>query len=217
MTDTCPECGCPINGETICPDCGFPLPQDESKASEDFNEDERYSPFKSDGWFFSAPYPISRYPKRGDLAKKHPFVGWLFQAWHISYKGNGNKNTIDALNNLFLIFNLQWKLFLFPVVWVFFKLLWWIVAVVGISIFLPIILDATKTSQDVMSVIMMTWFSICSSVVPILFILGCILYFCGFAESFRRYWPALYESFMRLCKRFSLSIKKSIQTNDINE
>lgn len=218
MTEkSCPECGCPITNETSCPECGYPFLQDECQEKEDYNEGERYSPFNADGWFFSLPYPISKYPNRGDYAAAHPFGGWLFQAWHISDDGNGRKNAIDALNNLFLLFNLQWKLFMFPVAWVFFKLMWWIVTLCGISILLPVILDATGAGYETTDALMTAWWWICGIGGVILIVLGCILYFCGFAESFRRYWPVIYDTFMRLCKRFGISVTKSIKTNDINE
>lgn len=217
MQNSCPECGYPITDQTACPECGCPIPQTQDPPCDDFNEDERYSPFDPDGWFFSLPNPISNYPKRGDFAEAHPFYGWLFQAWHITYKGNGNKSTIDALNNLLLLFNLQWKLVLFPSIYAFFKLVWWIVALLAISLLLPGFLEITNASEDTCEAVMKTCMVIGIVGGIILFVLGGILYYCGFAESCRRYWPSIYETFMRLCKRFGISMAKSIKANNINE
>ena len=123
---TCPECGCPIDKEQFCPECGCPIEattaqvsndatssSDNSSVSDsDYNEgEEPYTPFSSTPWFFQPPVLLAKYPTRGDFAKAHLFWGWLFNPWHVSYRGNGNKDAFDTLNNFFFLCNLIAKTF----------------------------------------------------------------------------------------------------------
>ena len=56
-------------------------------------------------------------------------------------------------------------------------------------------------------------FFIISLILGVFFV---ITYLCGLAESLRRYLSPTYDTFMRLCKRFSLSIAKSVKAENIN-
>lgn len=225
MTRVCPECASPVSTETVCPECGCPIPQlpdnahqeEDIPATDDYNEAEPpYSPFSSTSWLFSKPWPISKYPKQGELKQSGSFLGWFLGPWHISYRGNGNKASINTLNDLLLLFNLQWKVFLFPQLWVFFKLLWWIVGLIVVVTLLPITLKVLKVDYETVNGIMNTVEPLTIIYGAILFILGIFLYFCGWAESLRRYMPPFYDTFMRICKRFALSISKSVKENNIN-
>lgn len=213
---TCPECGCPISNETVCPECGCPIERTQPSRHNDrpstnnYNEEEEpYTPFSPTSWFFLTPALLNKYPQRGDFAKAHPFFGWLFNPWHLSFRGNGNIAAYDALNNIFLFANLLWKTLLFPFLWTFLKMFWWIVAFVAILIVGGLLSRNSGTAIGV--------FGIITSILYVaLAIFSAIVYLCGWGESLRRYISPIYDTFMRICKRFSISIAKSARENNLN-
>lgn len=211
---TCPECGCPINNESVCPECGCPIETNHSSSdiatptTSSYNEDEEsYTPFAPVSWFFQSPAPLSKYPQRGDFAKKNHFLGWLSNPWHVSFRGNGNKAAFDTLNNFFLLCNLIFKTLLYPILWEFFKMIWWLIALVAILITGAMVCrysDVAVSIFGIITIILYVVFGVFSSIV----------YLCGWAESLRRYVSPMYDTLMRMCKRFSLSIAKSIKADD---
>lgn len=209
---TCPECGCPIGNDNVCPECGYtvenaqPTPGNEdSPTTSNFNEEEEpYTPFSPTSWVFRTPTYLNKYPERGDFAKAHPFLGWLFNPWHVSFKGNGNRAAFDSLNNIFLFFNLLWKTCAYTFVWTFLKLFWPVV-IVAVVIFL-------------LGMVFGPIFGAGSGLVAlvILIIPGLIVNLCGLAVSLRRYISAIYDTYMRICKRFWMSVAKSVKENNLN-
>lgn len=214
---SCPECGCPIDNEKACPECGYPIqPSDATMvdytlSQADYNEVEPpYSPFSRASWFFKTPVLLSKYPRRGDFAKKHHFLGWLFNPWHISFQGNGNRAAFDTLNNFFLLCNLVFKTLLYPILWGLFKMIWWYIALVAFLIFGAMICHHSDVAMYISGVMTIILYSVCG-------VFSSIVYLCGWAESLRRYISPIYGTFMRICKRFSISITKSVKTDDLNK
>lgn len=213
---TCPECGCPIGNETVCPECGCPIERTQPSGNNDrpstnnYNEEEEpYTPFSPTSWFFQTPVFLNKYPQRGDFAKAHPFLGWLFNPWHLSFRGNGNRAAYDALNNIFLLANLLWKTLLYPFLWTLLKMFWWFVAFVAILIVGGLLSRNSGTALGVFGIIT-------SILYVVLAVFSAIVYLCGWAESLRRYISPIYDTFMRICKRFSMSIVKSVRENNLN-
>ena len=214
----CPDCGTALTGdETVCPNCGCPLTDNDPQTNLNYNEAEPpYFPMSDESWFFSAPSPLSNYPDRGDFRQAHPFWGWLFGPWHLSYNGCRNKAAYDTLNNFFLSCNLQFKAFLYPALWVFFKLIWWVVALIVISVSLPYLLDYFNVNYALSQSIQSYGTVFIIIAVIVLYILAAILFCCGLAKSLHRYWSPLYENVLRICKRIALAITKSVKANNIN-
>ncbi|MCM1222107.1 MAG: hypothetical protein NC548_47320 [Lachnospiraceae bacterium] len=235
----CPECGCPRDGEAVCSECGYrfteetssqPTPQEPQlsftgdNSSFDYNESpRRYSPFKSDSWFFRAPSILERYTV-GELDRKHPFWGWLFGAWYIT-RDNEHQQSYNALNNIFYLCNLIVKTFVYPILWVFFKM-WWAILLLILTLlfnayFMMHIVNRTmyglgseaiygNSSGTTVGII------ICTVIVWLIIIIGVITYLCGWSISLHRYWPRIYNTFYRLTKRFCLTNRHALQNNSLD-
>lgn len=234
----CPECGCPRSprslrgNESVCEECGYrfseetatqptssqPTQQEPQQSFTgdntefDYNESpRRYSPFKSDSWFFRAPSILERYPV-GELDRKHPFWGWLFGAWHIT-RDNEHQQSFNALNNIFYLCNLIVKTFVYPLLWVFIKM-WWAILLYALLNWGFVYLFAT--SARVSPAIYTVGTIICLVLLCAIGIFGGITYLCGWNASLHRYWPRIYNTFYRLTKRFCLTNHHALQNNSLD-
>lgn len=213
---SCPECGCPIGDEKVCPDCGCPIETSASSESKDkpttsnYNEEEEpFTPFSPTSWFFRTPPFLNKFPQRGDYAKAHPFLGWVFNQWHVSYRGNGNRAAFDTLNNIFLLCNLIFKTILYSIAWGFFKMFWWNVAFVVTLIVGGMVARTSETALNIFSILTIILYAVFC-------VFSALVFLCGCAESLRRYISPMYNTFMRICRRFSISITKSVRENNLN-
>lgn len=224
----CPECGCPReNDEAVCSECGYrfveettPQPTQQEpqqsfsgdNSSFDFNESPyRYSPFKVDSWFFRAPNILERYPV-GELDRKHPFWGWLFGAWHIT-RDNEHQQSYNALNNFFYLCNLIIKTFLYPILWVFFKM-WWAILLYALLNWGFAYLFAT--SAHVSATIYSVGTIVCLVLALAIAFVCAITYLCGWSISLHRYWPRIYSTVYRMTKRFCLTNRHALQNNSLD-
>ena len=203
----CEDCGSIIpNGAKACPNCGCPIEdaQNNEQANENdwqtesafihdnFNEKERYSPFKSNSWFFKDPWPMYNYPK-GALYRKHPLIDWFFGPWYLTCKDKKNQEEYDVINNIFYFFNLIYKIKAYSLIWFIFKA--WLpilgfCILYGISAF--IVSRIIRGDEDVLI------FAVC---IPIFIFVG-IVYACAIGKALHRYWPQLHKTFRRLNKRY---------------
>lgn len=236
----CPECGYPLTNETVCPECGCNCSPIESKkpletergndvsndsnskkkendslrmdSESDFNEAPKpYSPFSPLSWYFRDPAPLSNYPQRGDFGRKHRFLGWLFDAWHLDPRSDSDKRPFVALNNFFYFCNLIFKMLLYPILWTFFKIWGFLVAYLILDFILAKVYVA-EMSALLMSALL--WLTIIAGYALVFF--GTIVYICGLGASLHRYWSEIYRTFYRMSHRYWNSMYSGVKQNTLN-
>ena len=213
----CPDCG-EVYSENMqsCPNCGCPndnwKPKQEEQVhettptdyEEDFNENGQYSPFSPTSWFFADPWPLKNYPRKA-FEKKHPFLGWLFGPWYLTYKNESEKEEYAVINNIFYFFNLIFKTFLYAVLWAFFK---GIVVFIAYLIFYMIFAKGIANNDNISTaeIILFGFFvAIMAYGILIYFI---VLDCCGMGKALHRYWPSIHRTWRRINKRYWNAMKK---------
>lgn len=106
----CPECGCPINGESVCPECGYRFDSDNS---------------------------VDAIPTNTSDLKTNPLTKGYYRWWSLTqpwYVGNSHsvnsQHRYDALNEGLLLFNLVWRI----------SLWWMLFGIIAIACFCTLIL-----------------------------------------------------------------------------
>lgn len=232
--DACPNCGCPASE---CEAVEEQQPKDNkqekkqgkeqtfsrSKATrrdtgngvihDSYNEAEPYTPFSPTSWFSKDPWPLTNYPK-GRLDVKHPLIGYICAPWHLTCKNESKRESYNILNNVFYFLNLIWKTSAYATVWAFFK--GWKCALLLIGVILLQILitwgliEMGGSGAVVLGIIVGIIFYILYIGFAIAFF---ILEMFGYGKALHRYWDDIYRTFMRLNKRYWISMRKSVDAD----
>lgn len=176
-----------------------------------YNEAVPYSPFSPRSHFFKDPWPLSKYPK-GVFDVKHPFLGYLFAPWHITCKDERKRESYNAINNIFYLLNLIFKAFVYAWWWTFFKVFLPVLLFVVIVAILIWIMAECRSSE--VNVILGVVMAICYIAI---IIYVTILEFCGIGKALHRYWDDIYQTFMRLNKRYWIKMNKAMKTGSLDD
>lgn len=212
----CKECGTDFDGSLKqCPGCGCPAqyaddindaaPQAAAPTDDeqDFNEHYEYTPFSEGTWFTSAPWPLSKYPRRA-FAAKHPFLGWLFDPWHLTCRDASKQEQYDTANNIFYMFNLFFKANFYGACWTFFKTWYLWLAYVFVTPCFWYIVDDLGWGYS--GVYINLAFSTVLSIA--LWIVTLIHYCFGMGNALHRYWPSFHKTWRRVSKRYWKAMKE---------
>jgi hypothetical protein len=200
--DTCPECGCPIEHKNEESTQGPGMYENQpsepltfSVAHDTYNEgEETYSPSYFN-WFLKDPYLIRIHPM-GDLETSHPFLGWLFNPWHLTPKNEAYRESYDTINNIFYMNTLIFKIFSFAGIWLICKAWWMLFAL--IAIYAILVIDTYFFCDYIV---------IFGLILILLIVLLSILHFVALGKALHRYWPKLHLVCRRIAKRFWNYIK----------
>ena len=211
----CPDCGELYSKELqSCPNCGCPndswKPKQEEKPQEstmsnqtdyeeDFNENGQYSPFSPTSWFFADPWPLKNYPRKA-FEKKHPFLGWLFGPWYLTYKNESEKEEYAVINNIFYFFNLIFKTNAYALLWAFLK---GVVVFIAWMMFMLLFSLIGMASNSTNGLIALFTFA-----VILFYVYFIILVCCGMGKALHRYWPSIQKTWRRINKRYWDAMKK---------
>lgn len=199
--NACPTCGCPkedctpVNNErpvaAVAPDTD----------EQDFNEHYEYSPFSANSWYTRAPWPLNKYPRRA-FAAEHPFLGWLFDPWHLTCRDASKQEQYDTANNIFYMFNLYFKANVYALCYAFFKV-WWIFLLLFAVLFVLGTLAAQSYSYASMAFI-----GIAGTIgYIVLAIVAGIAWCWGMGQALHRYWPSFHKTWRRVNKRYWNAMK----------
>ena len=194
----CPECGKVLEaGVATCPNCGCPI------ENFDFNESKSQSTISSDSdsWILKTPYPLSKYPNKGDFAKAYPLLELLLIfpfSWHIVNQSSEDKEYTNSANNILCLFALFAKFGVYGSCWILCKF-WWLI--------LLLIVSFIGLSNDLDGFIVLI-----VPLVPLLVLAG----FFSWMAAQSRYLPRIIKTYRRIRKRHWMSIHKAIQNNDID-
>ena len=193
----CPNCACPASeceavSETI--NNQTESSRDMGLVHNNFNEQTPYSPFSTDYVMFKDPKLLAKYPI-GELAKKHPFWGWLLGPWHLTCKDENSREQYDVINNIFYGFNVLWKAIAYSVIWTLLKT--WVIIALYIAVFVMIV-NLSSSYEATQAVAL---------VGTVLYVYLMFVYIFGVGKSLHRYWPQFHKVLRRLCKRFVNAMK----------
>lgn len=240
----CNECGTNFSSDqNVCPTCGCPKEQcaetDEAQPApaeaeaavpqatdeQNFNESYPYSPFSKNSWFKRTPWPLSKYPRR-EFAKRHPFLGWLLDPWHLTCAHPSEQEQYDIANNIFYLFNLIFKTHFYAFWWAFFKMWWSIFLVAAVTIAVIAVMciihgtnfalggswigdtffDGVDYALSCTPYYLAVWAS--PLIFTVLLIAFIIHYWWGMSHALHRYWPSFHRTWRRLNKRYWKDMKE---------
>ena len=202
----CPKCGKVLEaGVATCPNCGCPI------ENLDFNESKSQSTISSDSdsWILKTPYPLSKYPNKGDFAKAHPLLELLLVfpfSLHIVNQSSEDKEYTNSANNILCLFALFAKLGVYGSCWILCKF-WWLILLLIVSI-IGLSISVYDSDDTAVTVFYILW------VVAVLLLV--LAGFFGWIAAQSRYLPRIIKTYRRIRKRHWMSIHKAIQNNDID-
>ena len=179
---------------------------------DNYNEAEPYTPFSPISWFSKDPWPLTKFPK-GSLDVKYPLIGFLFAPWHLTCLNKSKRESYDVLNNVFYFFNLLFKTLSYATAWVFWKGWKFELLLLICMMLVAWGIDQAHDSKILVSVGGIILFAMYLTLIVFSFILTAF----GCGKALHRYWDDIYRTFMRLNKRYWISMHKSVKAGTFDD